>query len=153
MMPEHEIDRYNQQVLAAHRAAIDALCDILKQTQSEPDAEAEPHARRHPAAERTTLRFKAAVAILRTRLIKSPTDKPPPRQRVTASQQAQRLAARSPVLREHDADTIVTGDGDTASLGVDRGHRPSGGDDLTDNANAPADHGQRPVLVDHQRTE
>jgi hypothetical protein len=149
VLAQATIDAYNEDIIAAHRVALKTLCEILAEP---PDDESIPAPRRHVAAQRTKLRYQMAVALLRTRLIKDPKDKAPPRKRAgeVDVSQVTKLAARSPVLRERHDDAVVAGDGDLAGLGVDRGHRPSGHDDLADYADPTADDRQRPVLVHHQ---
>lgn len=149
MLAQSAIDQYNEKVLASHRVALDGLCRIIAESSEEDDDTPAP--RRHIKAERTKLPFQACVTILRTRLIKDPRDKAPPRTpKVVVGPDVAKLIARSPALRERHADALVAGDRDLAGLGVDRGHRPPGQDDLADDPDAAAHDREGPVLVHHQ---
>lgn len=152
MLAQSTIDQFNAELLAAHRVAINTLCELIAQPPAD-EADSAPH--RHQSAQRTKLRFDAAVAILRVRVIKDAHAKAPSKERKPMQEESRRaaaaaLAGRSPVLRERHDDALVTGNGDVPRFGVDGGHRPTRHDHLANGADAPADDRERPVLVHHQ---
>lgn len=89
------IAQYNQEIMQAHRVALQTLCDLLAEAADAPAADDDEGGFDH---QRASIRLRAATAILRVRPIKDPQLDAPPASSQRAARSSSPATSARPAL-------------------------------------------------------
>ncbi len=97
------IAQYNQEIMQAHRVALQTLCDLLAEAADAPVADDEggfDH-------QRASIRLRAATAILRVRPIRDPQQDAPPASSQRAARSSSPATSARPALNPAHAEAAT----------------------------------------------